>query len=323
MYTAKQMRKDLKEGKFAIMVVAVTGECNLHCEFCAYDAIKRHKKMSYETLEQLFDEIDRCGDQKWLICWSGGEPTFDIDHLLKCQKMLLDRPKTREKVVVQAMMTNCWWANNGEVINKIRSLHLDVIGVSASECHMKEVPTTNMAKIIDLFEGTETTVWSYFNGKCEKLYPEASAKTKLENKFSHSTRHPNWSIHDCVRNGKKVEPYDFTPRKEPIGFYIHPDGTIGPSCPEEGNCPCVLGNIKTENSLIEALKKLANAKCKNITIKNCYIDCTTELRQHACRFCKQAGINASCFTESDEQFEIEFADLIARTPKELESFKNY
>jgi sulfatase maturation enzyme AslB (radical SAM superfamily) len=323
MYTAEQMRKDAREGKFIIMVISVTGECNLHCEFCAYDTIKRHKKMSYTTLNNIFDEIDRCPEeQNFLICWSGGEPTFDIDHLLKCQQELLKRNYRPDKIK-QAMMTNCWWANNEEVIDKIRSMHLDIIGVSASECHIKEVPRHNMAKIIDMFEGTETTVWSYFNGKCMDLYPEAAEKTLKENMFAHTTRHPNWSIHDLIANYNTVEPYDFTVKKDPCGFYIHPDGMIGSCCSEEGNRPCILGNVNTEGDLLKAIHKLANAKRRNITIKNCTIEYNSDFHHHACRFCKQAGINASCFVDSDEQFEIDFKDLVNRTPKELQSHKKY
>lgn len=323
MYTAKQMRQETKDGKFTIMVIAVTGECNLHCEFCAYDTIKQYKKMSYETLDHIFDEIDRCGDQKWLICWSGGEPTYDIDHLLACQKRLLDRPQTKSKVLIQAMMTNCWWANDEEMVKKIKSMHLDVIGVSASECHIQEVPRQNMAKILEMFDNTETTVWSYFNGKCMDLYPEAFELTHPDNMWAHTTRHPNWSIHDCVRNIEPAEPYTFTVKKDPCGFYIHPNGFIGSCCSEEGNCPCILGNVNFEGHLQKALDKLAKAKRRNITIKNCTIAYGSDFHHHACRFCKQAGINASCFIDSDEQFEIEFADLVAKTPKELESFKKY
>lgn len=323
-YTARDMKNDVKNGKYTIMVIAITGECNLHCEFCAYDTIKKHKKMSYETLSNIFDEIDRCGDdQKWLICWSGGEPTFDIDHLVKCQQMLRERPQTLSKIERQAMMTNCWWANNSNVIEKIKSMKLDTIGVSASECHMKEVPVENMSKIIDMFAGTDTNVWSYFNGKCFELYPDAYEKTIKDNMFAHTTRHPNWSIHDCVREIPAREPYDFTVKKDPCGFYIHPDGTIGSCCSEEGNKPCTLGNVSTKGSLKVALEKLAKAKTRNITIKNCTIEYGSDFHHHACRFCKEAGINASCFIDSDEEFIIEFADLVKNTPKELESFKKY
>ena len=324
MYTAKQMRRDAKEGKFIIMVISVTGECNLHCEFCAYDTIKRNKKISYETLNQIFDEMDRCPeDQKFLICWSGGEPTFDIDHLIKCQKMLLDRPQTRARVAIQAMMTNCWWAFNEDVMDKIKAMHLDVIGISASECHIKEVPQKNLVKILDTFEGTETTVWSYFNGKCFDLYPIAAEKTIQDNTWGHTIRHPNWSIHDLLDHYAKVEPYDFNVKKDPCGFYIHPDGTIGSCCSEEGNCPCILGNVSEEGSLYKAIQKLANAKRRNITIKNCTIEYNSDFHHHACRFCKQAGINASCFIDSDEEFEIDFKDLVKQTPKELKADTKY
>ena len=324
MYTAKQMREDARLGKFTIMVISVTGECNLNCEFCAYDAIKRHKKMSYDTLNNIFDEIDRCGeDHKWLICWSGGEPTYDIDHLVKCQKMLLDRPQTKSKVLIQAMMTNCWWANNEDVINKIKGMHLDVIGVSASECHIKEVPEENMIKIMDMFKGTETTVWSYFNGKCMDLYPTAYAKTDPDNMFAHTTRRPNWSIWDCYNNLDKREPYDIHIKKDPCGFYIHPDGKIGSCCSEEGNCPCILGNVNKPGSLLIALGKLAHAKTRNIVIKNCPLEYGPEWHHHGCRFCKEAGYDASCFTDKEGILEIEFEELLRRTPKELESHKKY
>ena len=107
-YSVIDLGNDVRGKKFTIVVVAVTGECNLHCEFCAYDTIKKHKKMSYDMVEKLFDEIDRCGEEEdWLICWSGGEPTFDIEHLLKCQQVLLKRNYRKGKII-QAMMTNCW-----------------------------------------------------------------------------------------------------------------------------------------------------------------------------------------------------------------------
>ena len=68
-YSVIDLGNDVRAKKFAIVVVAVTGECNLHCEFCAYDTIKKHKKIPYATLEKFFDEIDACGDdQQWLIC---------------------------------------------------------------------------------------------------------------------------------------------------------------------------------------------------------------------------------------------------------------
>lgn len=314
MYTARQLRDDLRNNKFIVIVVAVTGECNLHCEFCAYGSIKRHKKMTYETVAQIFDEIDRCPEeQNFLICWSGGEPTFDMDHLLKCQKIMLNR-NYRNGKIKQAMMTNCWWANDDTVVKQIKSMHLDIIGVSGSECHIQEVPAKNMSKIIDMFDNSETTVWAYFNGKCYDLYTESYEKINKDNIFRHTIRKPNWTIHDCVRKLKYTEPYDLYVNKEPIGFYIHPNGVIGSSCSEEGNCPCVLGNVAIEGSLQKAIDKLHNAKTKNVLIKNCTIENGPELKHHLCRFCKEAGLDVSCFTERDGVLEVEFNDLITNTP---------
>lgn len=315
MYTTKQLKVDLKTLKFTVIVVAVTGECNLNCEFCAYNTIKCHKKMSYETVTQLFDEIDSCPEEEnFLICWSGGEPTYDIDHLLACQKIMLDR-NYRQGKITQAMMTNGWWANDDEVVEKIKSMNLDIIGVSGSECHIKDVPEDNMVKIIKMFEDTPTTVWIYLNGKCYDLYPNAHAMVPDENQFAHAIRRPNWTIHDVIKFSKTVEPYDIVIRKDITGLYLHPNGAIGSSCAEEGNCPCMLGNIHTHGALWKAVQGVKTAKTRNLIIKNCTIENCNELRFSGCRFCKQAGFNVSCFTDSDEVHEIEFDDIVKNTPE--------
>ena len=309
------MRKDVKQGKYIIIVIAVTGECNLHCGFCAYDCIKKHKKMSYTTLNQLFDEIDNYPEeQNFLICWSGGEPTFDIDHLLTCQKVFLDRHYRKDKFI-QAMITNCWWANNEDVVNKIKSMHLDVLGISASEYHIKEVPASNLTKIYDIFNNDETTVWAYFNGKCFDLYPELHEKVIPENTWAHTIRHPNWSILDCLKNLRHVEPNTVHIVKTCCGFYIHPDGTIGSCCTEEGNKPCMIGNVSKKGSLKNAIERLKKANLTNVTIKNCILPEESDLGNHMCRFCREAGFNVSCFSDNQGPIEIDFNDLVKNVSK--------
>lgn len=75
-----------------IISINPTEDCNLSCKYCRVPKNIKTNIMSYETLENLFENIVTQDSKKIYIIWHGGEPTLVgqnfYEHVIKLEKSI-------------------------------------------------------------------------------------------------------------------------------------------------------------------------------------------------------------------------------------------
>jgi organic radical activating enzyme len=113
------------------VVILISKKCNFYCDHCNVRKLDwlTNKEISSETLNILFEKISKIDHENKWICLYGGEPTLNIPKMKEIVS-LAKKQNFRIK-----LFTNCWWYNNKDIINEIKSLKIDYMQTSYDRFH--------------------------------------------------------------------------------------------------------------------------------------------------------------------------------------------
>jgi hypothetical protein len=96
-----------------------------------------------------------------MISFCGGEPTLEMELLeYGCKKC-------EENGIKKSIITNLWWHNNQEIIDRVTNLNLDALQISVDSEHLKNVSVENILNFSKAYRGGQIIIKTLDNEKQE------------------------------------------------------------------------------------------------------------------------------------------------------------
>ena len=117
----------------------ITGECNFHCNFCAFKNKENYQDMTLSNTQNFVSKMEQVilkyPERRFMLNFMGGEPTLNVNVLeqhFNLIKPLRDKYPNQFRI---GLYTNGYFANNEESLNKVLNFKLDSILFSCSKDH--------------------------------------------------------------------------------------------------------------------------------------------------------------------------------------------
>ncbi len=253
-------------------------KCNYQCDHCSVNAgPKRSKPFPYDVIKSLLNEGKDLGFK--LAVFTGGEPTLDMDKLLKSINY------AKKLGYITRVITNGWWAKTYDetidILYKMKKAGLDELNTSFDDYHL-DLPKkrwitdplflVNMSKAtidldirfaIAIIQNSHSIINKDFVVRYLSLFLGMSI-SEIEKRFKFVVDLPA-----RVGRGKSIK--DITQRDFPVSgcddigmvYGLHPDGRITVCCGHAifATDAYDIGNWMTDET---PLKKAYERASKNI-----------------------------------------------------------
>ncbi|MCL2621530.1 MAG: radical SAM protein [Firmicutes bacterium] len=281
---------ELKE--WVLLNIPITGKCNFKCKMCAYTLFRDYDRFDLKLLSNIIRDVEtliKTVNAKFVVVFTGGEPTYDIDHLVVVARQFINLRDKYPTNITTALPTNGYYGSSQELINRVEALNFNIIQFTMAENHYE---CGNLPYLINIVKNSKTTanLGAATVGDEEKI--EALYKPLLDiwTPASHYWHYPLRYIKFykfMIPTGLVQDEYGSQNDFSIDGIYVHRDG-LYPICPGEGTeSACFLGKhedfIKVYNKIVKSPQLCISMKGYNF-----------QKLHPMCRFLKECGIDCCC-----------------------------
>ena len=287
----------LHSGNIIDITYYLSGRCNFDCKFCAFKEVRQTEDTTIERTKQIINDLEEIilqdQSKKYLLNFTGGEPTLDLNKLKTHYYLFKELRDKYPSSLRIGMYTNGYFANNEETLKEVLDMKFDSIVFSCSIDHFNNGNHEYLAKLLKsnydeytdymfLFIDKWKIKETYLNKLRDNGISEDTIYKICHEQICHSKSCVNITNEDKLINYYKSCTMDVDMIYKPFGVFVI-NNAIYANCGSEGNMPW----CKLSNNLKDALLQQSDMYME--VSQPCSEECLL-----TCKHIQKAGYNCFC-----------------------------